>query len=204
MALSVSTNEPTLSTAQRILIAARDTLLESGFAALSTRSVAEKAGVPLSQIHYHFRSKEQLILAMLREENDALVRRQADMFQLDVPLAERWNLACDYLDDDLDSGYVRVLQEMMAAGWSSTEVRDGVRELIGGWTRVLTEAAEQGLKAGTDFGTFQTNEIVALVVSAFLGAESMILLGLENDQLPLRGALRRVGEALSAMESSQK
>jgi AcrR family transcriptional regulator len=203
VALSVSTNEPTLSTAQRILIAARDTLLESGFAALSTRSVAEKAGVPLSQIHYHFRSKEQLILAMLREENDALVRRQADMFQLDVPLAERWNLACDYLDDDLDSGYVRVLQEMMAAGWSSTEVRDGVRELIGGWTRVLTEAAEQGLKAGTDFGTFQTNEIVALVVSAFLGAESMILLGLENDQLPLRGALRRVGEALSAMESSQ-
>ena len=204
MAVTVPTKEPSLSTARRILAAARSALLESGFAALSTRSVAEKAGVPLSQIHYHFRSKEQLILAMLREENDALVKRQAEMYKLDLPLAERWNLACDYLEDDLDSGYVRVLQEMMAAGWSSKEVRDAVRDdLIGGWTRVLTEAAEEGRKAGVDFGTFQTSEIVALVVSAFLGAESMILLGLDPDQLPLRAALRRVGEALSMLESSR-
>jgi AcrR family transcriptional regulator len=203
VAVSVPTKDPTLSTAQRILTAARDALLESGFAALSTRSVAEKAGVPLSQIHYHFRSKEQLILAMLREENDALVRRQADMYKLDLPLSERWNLACDYLEDDLDSGYVRVLQEMIAAGWSSTEVRDAVGELIGSWTRVLTEAAEQGRKAGVDFGMFQTTEIVALVVSAFFGGESIILLGLENEHLPIRGALRRVGEAISTMESSR-
>ena len=203
MAVTVPAKEPSLSTARRILTAARAALLESGFAALSTRSVAEKAAVPLSQIHYHFRSKEQLILAMLREENDALVKRQGDMYRLDLPLAERWNLACDYLEDDLNSGYVRVLQEMMAAGWSSTEVRDAVRELIGGWTRVLTEAAEEGRKAGVDFGMFQTSEIVALVVSAFLGAESMILLGLDPDQLPLRAALRRVGEALSVLETSR-
>ena len=204
MAVTIPAKEPSLSTARRILTAARAALLESGFAALSTRSVAEKAGVPLSQIHYHFRSKEQLILAMLREENDALVKRQGEMYRLDLPLSERWNLACDYLEDDLNSGYVRVLQEMMAAGWSSKEVRDAVREdLIGGWTRVLTEAAEEGRKAGVDFGSFQTSEIVALVVSAFLGAESMILLGLDPDQLPLRAALRRVGEALSVLESSR-
>ena len=66
MAVTIPAKEPSLSTARRILTAARAALLESGFAALSTRSVAEKAGVPLSQIHYHFRSKEQLILAMLR------------------------------------------------------------------------------------------------------------------------------------------
>jgi AcrR family transcriptional regulator len=201
VAKNLSTAEPALSTAQRILAAARDALLESGFAALSTRSVAERAGVPLSQIHYHFGSKEQLILAMLGEENDALVRRQAQMFGLDLPIAERWNLACDYLDDDLDSGYVRVLQEMMAAGWSSTEVRDAVGELLGGWTSVLTDVVEAGRAAGDNFGAFGTAEIVALVVSAFLGAESMILLGLDRDQLPIRGALRRVGEALTAMES---
>ena len=204
MAVTIPAKEPSLSTARRILTAARAALLESGFAALSTRSVAEKAGVPLSQIHYHFRSKEQLILAMLREENDALVKRQGEMYRLDLPLSERWNLACDYLEDDLNSGYVRVLQEMMAAGWSSKEVCDAVRgDPIGGWTRVLTEAAEEGRKAGVDFGMFQTSEIVALVVSAFVGAESMILLGLDPDQLPLRAALRRVGEALSVLESSR-
>lgn len=198
---SLSTDELVLPTANRILHAVREVVLESGFAALSTRAVADRAGVPLSQIHYHFGSKEQMILAMLREENDSLVKRRAEMFALDLPLAERWNLACNYLDDDLDSGYVRVLQEMMAAGWSSVEVRDAVDEVLAAWSGVLTEVVEQGRAAGADFGAFGTAEIVALVLSAFLGAESLILLGLDRDQLPIRGALRRVGDALAALES---
>lgn len=198
---SLSTGELVLPTASRILHAVREVVLESGFAALSTRAVADRAGVPLSQIHYHFGSKEQMILATLREENDSLVKRQAEMFALDLPLAERWNLACDYLDDDLDSGYVRVLQEMMAAGWSSVEVRDAVDEVLAAWSGVLAEVVEQGRVAGANFGSFEVAEIVALVMSAFLGAESLSLLGLDRDQLPIRRALRRVGDALAALES---
>ena len=198
---SLSTDELVLPTANRILHAVREVVLESGFAALSTRAVADRAGVPLSQIHYHFGSKEQMILAMLREENDSLVKRQAEMFALDLPLAEHWSLACDYLDDDLDSGYVRVLQEMMAAGWSSVEVRDAVDEVLAAWSGVLTEVVEQGRVAGANFGSFEAADIVALVMSAFLGAESLILLGLDRDELPIRGALRRVGDALAALES---
>lgn len=56
---------------------------------------------------------------------------------------------------DLNSGYARVFQEMMAAGWNSTAVRDAVRELIGGWTRVLTEAAQQGPKPAPTSGRFR-------------------------------------------------
>ena len=201
MTESLSTGELVLPTASRILQAVREVVVESGFAALSTRAVADRAGVPLSQIHYHFGSKEQMILATLREENDSLVKRQAEMFALDLPLAERWNLACDYLDDDLDSGYVRVLQEMMAAGWSSVEVRDAVDEVLAAWSGVLAEVVEQGRVAGANFGSFEVAEIVALVMSAFLGAESLSLLGLDRDQLPIRRALRRVGDALAALES---
>ena len=40
-------------------------LLADGYAGLSTRKVAEEAGVPLSQLHYHFGSKGGLILALL-------------------------------------------------------------------------------------------------------------------------------------------
>ena len=43
------------------------------------------------------------------------------------------------LEDDLESGYVRVLQEMIAAGWSSVQVGDAVRELLGGWFTLLAE-----------------------------------------------------------------
>jgi len=201
MAENLATDELVLPTANRILHAVREVVVESGFAALSTRAVADRAGVPLSQIHYHFGSKEQMILATLREENDSLVKRQAEMFALDLPLAERWSRACDYLDDDVDSGYVRILQEMIAAGWSSVEVRDAVDEVLAAWSGALTEVVEQGRADGANFGSFEPADIVALVMSAFLGAESLILLGLDRDQLPIRGALRRVGDALVALES---
>ncbi len=191
------------STAQQILAAARQALLDTGFAALSTRKVADAAGVPLSQIHYHFGSMEQLILAMLRAENDSLVRRQAEMFTLEIPLSARWDLSCDYLDADLESGYVRVLQEMMAAGWSSPDVRAAVSNLIGGWLGVLGDVAAMAQRAGVDFGPFAPEEFVALVAAAFLGAESMILLGMEDDDVPLRAALRRVGDLLRTAEAGR-
>ena len=44
------------------------------------------------------------------------------MYDADTPLWQQWDQACDYLEDDLRSGYVRVLQEMIAAGWTDAEV----------------------------------------------------------------------------------
>ena len=200
MARDIAAADAAETTPQLLLSAARRALLESGFAALSTRKVAESAGVPLSQIHYHFGSKVQLILAMLEAENDALLRRQDSMFRQDIPLSMRWDIACDYLDDDLESGYVRVLQEMMAAGWSSPEVRQAVSVALDGWNAVLTDVLDAAQEAGVNLGPFEANELAALVGAAFLGAESVILLGMESDSWPLRTALRRVGEALRTME----
>ncbi|MDF2743809.1 MAG: hypothetical protein K0S88_5186, partial [Actinomycetia bacterium] len=58
-----------LNTGALILDAARSRLLADGYAGLSTRKVAEEAGVPVSQLHYHFGSKQGLVLALLEEEN---------------------------------------------------------------------------------------------------------------------------------------
>ena len=53
-----------------IIDAARRRLLAAGYAGLSTRKVAEAAGVPLSQLHYHVGSKGGLMAdrAALRHE----------------------------------------------------------------------------------------------------------------------------------------
>ncbi|MGH8948329.1 MAG: TetR/AcrR family transcriptional regulator, partial [Acidimicrobiia bacterium] len=55
-------------TANSILAAAKQVLLEVGYARFSTRIIAERASVPLSQIHYHFGSKKRLVLAVLEVE----------------------------------------------------------------------------------------------------------------------------------------
>ena len=186
----------TADTHARILAAARDRLLADGYANLSTRRVAESAGVPLSQIHYHFGSKLQLILAVLAAENERLLERQRSMFDAPEPLWVRWEMACDFLDTDVASGYVRILQEMIAAGWTDAEVAASVREMTGGWYRLLAEVARREEAAGADLGGFTPDEVAALMATPFLGAEELILLGVTEDDLPMRAALRKVGVLL--------
>jgi len=179
-----------------ILTAARARLLADGYANLSTRAVAEAAEVPLSQIHYHFGSKRQLILAVLERENERLLERQREMFDAPEPLWVRWELACDFLDADLDSGYVRILQEMIAAGWSDAEVAAAVRAMIGGWFLLLADVASREQARGVDLHGFTPDEVGALIGAPFIGAEELILLGIGEATLPVRSALRKVGVLL--------
>ena len=71
------------ATAQAILNAARSRLLEDGYAGLSTRRIAQEAGVPLSQVHYHFGSKGGMVLALLEAENERRLSRQATLYSQD-------------------------------------------------------------------------------------------------------------------------
>jgi AcrR family transcriptional regulator len=187
-------------TAERILDAAKRSLLEVGYAALSTRGIAEEAGVPLSQIHYHFGSKRQLVLALLEAENAQRLHRQASMYDANEPLWKQWEQACDFLEEDLASGYVRVLQEMTAAGWSDGEVATAVREYLRGWFRLLTEVAGRFAAGARGLGPFEPEEVATLAGVAFLGAETMILLGVREEEMPNRAALRKVGALIRAVE----
>jgi AcrR family transcriptional regulator len=186
----------TAETRSAILAATRECLLANGYANLSTRHVAESAQVPLSQIHYHFGSKIQLILAVLAAENQRLLERQRSIFDAPEPLWVRWDRACDNLEADIASGYVRILQEMIAAGWSDPEVAGSVRDILGGWYRLLADVARREEERGADLGGFTADEVAALMGTPFLGAEELILLGVAESTIPIRSALRKVGALL--------
>ena len=183
-----------------ILAAARARLLADGYANLTTRAVAEAAEVPLSQIHYHFGSRGQLILALLEAENARLLERQRSMYAGPEPLWRQWERACDFLEEDLESGYVRVLQEMIAAGWSDPEVAAAVRSFLGGWFRLLTDVAQREMERRGGMGPFTPAEVAALMGMPFMGAEAAILLGFEESELPTRSALRKIGEVIRSLE----
>ena len=186
-----------------ILDAARSRLLADGYGGLSTRKVAEQAGVPLSQLHYHFGSKQGLILALLDQENQRRLARQHRMYAEDAPLWQRYERACDFLEEDLDSGYVRVLQEMIAAGWSNRELGDAVRELVGGWFSLLNEVAREAEQRYGRLGPFTSDEVGTLVGAAFIGAEALLLLSFDRDVLPIRSALRRFSVVIRQLEEGQ-
>ena len=126
--------------------------------------------------------------------------RQAAMYAEDAPLWRRYEQACDFLEDDLESGYVRVLQEMIAAGWSNPEIGAATREMLAGWYELLNEVATEAAVTFGGLGPFSPAEAAALIMNAFIGAEALLLLGFDRHQMPIRASLRRIGDLIRAAE----
>lgn len=198
--MSQATTQKVVRTKAQILAAARQVLVEHGFAGLSTRRVAQIADAPMSQIQYHFGSKEGMLVALFEDMNAALLERQGRLFNdANLTLSEQWDRACDFLEDDLGSGYVQILQELIAAGWSNPAIRAKVVEGLDGWTRLLTVTVRRAERRFGSFSPLSADDVAALISAAFLGAEGQILLGREN-RLQLRRALRRMGDVIRRLE----
>jgi AcrR family transcriptional regulator len=189
-------------TSTTLLEAAKKVLRQNGYAGLSTRDVAEAAGVPLSQIHYHFGSKQGMVLALFEYLNAQLLDRQNALFgDATLRLSEQWDRACEYLDDDIASGYVRVLQELITASWADVEVAKVVRAGIMGWLELIVGVARKAENTLGGLGPFTPEEAGAFAANAFIGAESLYLLGIEKRGSPVRQALRRVGDLIRVAEA---
>jgi AcrR family transcriptional regulator len=188
-----------------VLEAAKKVLRQNGYSKLSTRDVAAAAGVPLSQIHYHFGSKQGMVLALFEHLNSQLLDRQDAMFHNStLTLSQQWDRACDYFDEDIASGYVRVLQELIAASWADSPVAKVIQAALMGWFKLLVELAQRAEREFGGLGPFKADEVAALVGAAFLGAESGYLLGLEKKGLPIRQSLRRFGDLIRIMEATHR
>jgi AcrR family transcriptional regulator len=191
-----------VETSTSLLEAAKKVLRQNGHSGLSTRDVAAAAGVPLSQIHYHFGSKQGLMLALFDYLNAQLLDRQNAMFHdSKLTLSQQWDRACDYLDEDINSGYVRVLQELIAASWADPAVAKVVRTGLMGWFELIADVARRAERELGGLGPFSATEIAALISGAFIGGESLFLLGAEKKGAPVRQSLRRVGDAIRIAES---
>lgn len=188
------------STRALLLAAAGDLLREEGYAATSTRAVADRAGARLSLVHYHFGSKRGLLLAVLEDLTERLLDRQRAMFNDGRPFAEQWRTACDYLREDIDSGYVRILWELWAAGLADPELAERWRATQRGW-RELIEARLERLQ--TERGVelpMPPRALAALICNLFEGAETEILAGVPEDEAPHLEALEACAALIASAE----
>ncbi len=85
-----------VDTKERILNAAERLFGEHGFAGTSLRAITKEAGVNLAAIHYHFGSKEALLLAALdryaapvNQQRLQLLQEAEDAVGEDLPSVER-------------------------------------------------------------------------------------------------------------------
>ena len=189
------------ATRSRIVDAAREMLLEHGHGGTSTRVVADRAGVRLSLVHYHFGGKQGLLIAVLERENALLLERQRRLYAAPGPLADKWRIACELLDEDVGSGYVRVLWELWAAGLADGALAAGWRSAMGGWRELLESvfaawAAELELEL-----PLSPRALATLVSNLFQGIEIELLAGVTEREAPHREVLDALGALIQRAEA---
>jgi AcrR family transcriptional regulator len=78
-----------------LLDAAEQLMLEEGYAAVTSRRLADRAGLKPQLVHYYFRTMDDLFLAVFRRRAEEGLQLQARLLQAPQPLWALWRFGTD-------------------------------------------------------------------------------------------------------------
>jgi AcrR family transcriptional regulator len=136
--MSKTAVRPGHETEQALLNAAERLLVDFGAAGITTRRVAEEAGVNHGLVHYYFGSVEQLLVRVLERFTERLIARQRQLYAADAPFLEKWRTAMAYLEEDRP--YQKIWFELQALAWNRPELQARLTRVNAEWRAVLSEA----------------------------------------------------------------
>ena len=126
-------------TRARLLDAAQQLMLEAGYAAVTSRRVAAKAGLKPQLVHYYFRTMDDLFLALFRRGAEENLEKQAHALQSARPLHALWSFSTDRVGTALTLEFIALANH-----------RDAIRNEIAAYAerfrRLQAEALSDALK----------------------------------------------------------
>jgi AcrR family transcriptional regulator len=166
---------PAVSAGDRIVAAACDVVRERGLRRLTISSVAARAGISSALVHYHFDTKQRLIVAAARSiatgRSSARARALAGGPGL-ATLDELWSV----LVAEAADGRARAYLELAALGRAEAAIAETLADQHEVERRLLTERlpdllAELGSRPATG------SDELALALEALLDGAGLALLG---------------------------
>src|SRR4051795_12442741 len=113
MARSAAPIEAAVSADQALLDAAERLLVDVGHGGITTRRLAEEAGVNHGLVHYYFGSVENLLVRALERFTERMIERQRALYASELPFVEKWRTAMGYLVSGAGR-YERILSQLPA------------------------------------------------------------------------------------------
>ena len=78
-----------------LLQAAAELMREEGYAEVTSRKLAKRAGLKPQLVHYYFRTMGDLFAALFREATEPHLKRLDDAARSDDPLVQMFEISCD-------------------------------------------------------------------------------------------------------------
>ena len=192
-----------LSTREAILEATFRRVASDGYAQLNIREIAREAGVNHALINYHFRNKQQLVLEVLDQANRRLLARQEHMYAQSDTVSGKWRKACEFYEEDVRSGFVKLVMELMAASFSDPVLRAGYLPRFLAWRRVVDAATKDAItEHGIDL-PISAQAISTMIGCFWIGMEAEMALGVAEADGHHQEALGAMLSMLQLMEKRQ-
>lgn len=168
-------------TTELLLDAAERLLIRDGIVALTTRRLAEEAGVNHGLVHYSFASMADVALRTAQRATERLIERQREMYEGPGTFLDKWRIAMAFLDEDIRAGYPKLMFELSALGWNDPALAAAIADMDAQWRGVLTNAVTAGVREyQLDPQEFPVEALVTLIATFNLGIEAERLVGVDT------------------------
>lgn len=142
-----------------LLDAAHALMIEDGYAAVTSRKVAARAGLKPQLVHYYFRTMDDLLLALFRRGAERNLERHARALASEQPLWALW----EFSNDPAGTAFT---VELMALANHRTAIRADVAQYAERFRRREVEAVTRILEGyGVDTGPVPTIVLLVLLSS---------------------------------------
>jgi AcrR family transcriptional regulator len=191
------------ATRQALILAAILALREVGFARASAREIARRAGCNQSQVFYHFGSVVDLLLAALDEISANRMASYRSILEEATTLTGLVESAQTIVMEDLDSGYVGVLVEMITGAQSVPGLGEQVAQRLAPWSTFAEEAVQRALNVVPLGSLVSAPEAAHAIVAGVLGLELLASLDGDRSQaIALFGRARMLAKLLEMTGAS--
>jgi AcrR family transcriptional regulator len=183
-----------------LMDAAERLLFEVGYAGVTTRRVAEEAGVKHGLVHYYFGSMEELLTQTLERFVDQLAEPLEALYaDPGLTFAEKWRLGAQFWLEEPTSRFPKILLELLAMGWNMPTLQPRLAEVHARFRAVFEHYFGQALRDyGLDDDQFPLKAIVAAVTSFQLGMIVEGLSGVDNGHQELGAWIQQWLDTLEA------
>lgn len=165
-----------------MLDGAEDILREEGYAALTSRAVAERIGVKQRLVYYYFATMDDLIVETFRRLAVRELERMRQMVAAPRPLHELWNVLLHTTD-------ARLITEFTALANRSEGLRAEVITFIEQSRAIQVEALTAALEARGRTTSIAPVGLVLLATSGALSLSREAELGVTAGHAELAGAI---------------
>lgn len=182
-----------------ILDVAERLFCAKGFDNTSTNDILEEIGIARGTLYYHFKSKEDILDAMIERLTNQMLERAA-VIALDESIPVLQRLTRTMLSLNVDNELGDLVMEQVHRPQNALMHQKLENMLLGRVNKLITKIAEDGIKQGIMHTDYPAEAVEMIMTYSYTAFDSMVHYSEEEEQRKIMGFVYHA-ERVLGMES---